>query len=232
LCLALSGVPQGSVLGSLLINIFTNDLCDVIYHSKWILFADDLKVYRTISSPSDCLLLQSDIDRVYNWCLANCMEPNFSKIRVVFLPENERSELSVQTWKFFRLRTDCIKGLCVHTDCKLHFHRHVNFLFWSAMKLLGLIRTLTFSFSTIDGLLILYFVLFRSKLEYASVAWNSVTITDSNKLERVQRKFASFCHNWFFQDVEYHYDRILEKLNLQTLHIRRRYFDPLFLLIV
>jgi hypothetical protein len=34
----------------------------------------------------------------------------------------------------------------------------------------------------------------------------------------------------FFQDVEYHYDNILEKLNLQTLHIRRRHFDALFLI--
>jgi hypothetical protein len=30
--------------------------------------------------------------------------------------------------------------------------------------------------------------------------------------------------------VEYHYDSILEKLNLQTLHIRRRHFDALFLI--
>jgi hypothetical protein len=72
--------------------------------------------------------------------------------------------------------------------------------------------------------------LVRSKLEYASVAWNSVTITDSNKLERVQRKFAALCHKRFFQDVEYHYDIILGKLNLQTLHIRRRHFDALFLM--
>jgi hypothetical protein len=42
----------------------------------------------------------------------------------------------------------------------------------------------------------LYFALVRSKLEYTSVAWKSVTITDFNKLERVQRKFAALCHNW------------------------------------
>jgi hypothetical protein len=69
----------------------------------------------------------------------------------------------------------------------------------------------------------------RSELEYASVAWNSVTITDSNKLERLQRKFAAHFCKRFFQDVEYHYDntRILEILNLQTLHIRRGHFDAL-----
>jgi hypothetical protein len=67
-------------------------------------------------------------------------------------------------------------------------------------------------------------------LEYASVARNSVTITDFNKLERMQIKFAALCHKRFFQDVEYHYDIILEKLNLQTLHIRRCHFDALFLI--
>jgi hypothetical protein len=38
----------------------------------------------------------------------------------------------------------------------------------------------------------------KSTLEYASVAWNSVIVTDSNKLERIQRKFATFCHSRFF----------------------------------
>jgi hypothetical protein len=52
--------------------------------------------------------------------------------------------------------------------------------------------------STIDSVVMLYFALVRSKLGSASVAWNSVTITDFNKLERIQRKFADFCHSQFF----------------------------------
>jgi hypothetical protein len=135
------------------------------------------------------------------------MKPNFSKIRVIsFTRRTNVLNCQYRRENSSILRTDCIKDLGVHIDCELHFHRHVDFL------------------------LMLYFALVRSKLECASVAWNSVTITDSNKLERVQKKFAALFHKTFFQDVEYHHDNISEKLNLQTLHIRRRHFVALFLI--
>jgi hypothetical protein len=67
----LSGVPQKSILWSLLFNIFINDLPEVIDHYSCLLFADDLKVYRAIKSPNECSLLQLDIERVQEWSSAN-----------------------------------------------------------------------------------------------------------------------------------------------------------------
>jgi hypothetical protein len=71
----------------------------------------------------------------------------------------------------------------------------------------------------------LYIAIVRSKLEYASIVRNSISNTDSNKLERMQRKFAALCHKIFLQDIDYHYINILDKLNLQ---VRRRHIDALF----
>jgi hypothetical protein len=79
----------------------------------------------------------------------------------------------------------------------------------------------------------LYIALVRSQLEYACVVWNSITNTDSNKFEHLERTFAAPCHNrFFFQDVSYHYNiiNILDKLNMQTLHVRWRHIDTLFLI--
>ena len=61
-----SGVPQGSVLGPVLILVFINDLPDNI-NSSTRLFADDCILYRQIRNNNDQHLLQEDLDRLATW---------------------------------------------------------------------------------------------------------------------------------------------------------------------
>jgi hypothetical protein len=44
--------------------MFINDFSAKINHSKFLLFADDLKIYRDIKSVKDCKALQVGIDAV------------------------------------------------------------------------------------------------------------------------------------------------------------------------
>jgi hypothetical protein len=61
-----SGVPQGSVLGPLFFSIFINDIVNGLSSLK-LLFADDFKLYREISTISDCVLLQDDYARLHRF---------------------------------------------------------------------------------------------------------------------------------------------------------------------
>lgn len=50
-----SDVPQSSHLSSLLFLILINDILPIFKFSKFLLFADDLKLFHTINSPNDTL---------------------------------------------------------------------------------------------------------------------------------------------------------------------------------
>jgi hypothetical protein len=74
----------------------------------------------------------------------------------------------------------------------MYFHRHGDYLYLGSLKMLELIRFITYEykFSFLDSLKVLCTNLMNSKLKYASVVWNNLTLADSYKLENIQRKFA------------------------------------------
>jgi hypothetical protein len=125
--------------------------------------------------------------------------------------------------------TNTVKNLEIILDIKVYFYHHVDYIFSQYIKLLDLICAKTFSFSSVDSLLTLYFTLVRSKLENASVAWNYLTSTDASRLESAQRKFLALCYNRFCPQIHYTYANALEHLNFHTLCSRRRHLDAPFL---
>ena len=88
----LSGIPQGSIFGPLLFLIFINDLPSALSSSLVLLFADNAKCFMSVSSQSDCLLLQNDLSRLVEWSSTwslflnedKCCTVHFTKISLPY----------------------------------------------------------------------------------------------------------------------------------------------------
>ena len=60
----LSGVPQGSQISSPLFILYINNLTNHVDSCEISLYADDSKLFREISSVTDCQLVQKNLDSV------------------------------------------------------------------------------------------------------------------------------------------------------------------------
>ena len=127
--------------------------------------------------------------------------------------------------------TACIRDLGVLIDTKFHFRLQVDNIFSQAGRLMGLIHAVTFSCSSPHSLLTLqsYCTSVRPKLQYVSVAWNSVTSADALKLERIHRQFVSLCYHRFISHQHYSYGNVMNCLKFHTLIARRLQLVVLFL---
>ena len=88
-----SGVPQGSVLGSILFLAYTNDLPDQV-NSRVRLFADDMAIYLATSSEGESITLLNDLFILEKWEQRWDMSFNPSKCQVLHIT---RAKCPIQT---------------------------------------------------------------------------------------------------------------------------------------
>lgn len=142
-----SGVPQGSHFGPLLFILFINDLKDVFMNSRFLMYADDLKIFRTVGNEQDIKLLQDDLNRFELWCNANKMGLSVAKCVLTRAHRSVRGIASAYTLCDAPLTEVAdVSDLGVTISTGLDFRKHYQNLTRKAMKTLGFIARCSATF--------------------------------------------------------------------------------------
>jgi ribonucleases P/MRP protein subunit RPP40 len=226
-----SGVPQGSHCGPVLFCLFLIDLkASIPNHSSILMFADDMKIFRSVESVEDATCLQEDLDGFSMWCDNNGMDLNVNKcFQITFSRLVSPIEVS---YKFdnTELKTCTeMRDLGVMFDSKMTFSSHIDLITSRAMRVLGFVQrsSVDLSLSTFK---LLYCSLVRSILEYSSVVWSPSYLNQIESLERVQNRFLRVAaYRSGYQLGQYSYDSMRRELGLQSLEDRRTELDLRFM---
>ena len=226
----MSGVPQGSILGPLLFVLFINDIFSCISEGTSIaLYADDTKIWRRITCYEDHHILQSDIDRLFAWSIANKMafHPSKCKALSVTKQKNILDNLPFNIF-WYNLGQNCIEYVTSHRELgveitsKLSWGNHCSQLAKQANMKLGLLRRICHFTRDKRQKRTFYLTIVRSVFEHCSIIWYPQRSTQLRKLEAIQKRAIKWINGEPF--ISYSDICFLEKQKeLEILPIRLKF---------
>ena len=227
------GVPQGSILGPLLFNIYINDLHTSI-NSSVKLFADDACV--TLNANNVASLqsaITQDLDAIKEWTASNKLTVNPNKSQLLVIPSKRNFEpinIDVHYNNCSILPENVVKYLGIFIDSDLNFHNHVKYIASKASRAIGVISKIKYliPFKT---LLSLYYSLIHPFLLYGLLAWGSSYKTYIDIFYKIQKKAIKILSGANLFDSSTKHFKKLGILKLQDLHkvevgyLIKRYFN-------
>uniref|UniRef100_A0A8C5R698 Reverse transcriptase domain-containing protein n=1 Tax=Leptobrachium leishanense TaxID=445787 RepID=A0A8C5R698_9ANUR len=233
--LVTSGVPQGSVLGPILFNIFISDIAEGI-NGKVCLFADDTKICNRVDVPGGISQMTNDLGKLKKWSELWQLSFNVDKCKIMHLGrKNPRAEYRIfdtvltSTSEGWDLGDIIAEDLRVSSQCN-RAAGNAGRMLGNAGRMLGNAGRMLGNASRMLGcvgrgissrkrevLMPLYRALVRPHLEYCVQYWRPYLQKDIDILERVQIRATKMVYGL----KEKSYQERLNDLNMYSLEKRR-----------
>ena len=212
------GIPQGSILGPLLFLIYINDMPNARNAFKFILYPDDSTLFSTIEYTLPMWanvnsMLDEEINRVYEWLVANKLVLNIGKTKyMIFHPYQNDITALTPTLSINGVAIEKVEQfdfLGVTLDEYINWTPHTNKLVVKLSKYSGILNKLK-CYLPSHILKMLYCSLIQSHLNYAILAWGN----QCDRLEKNQKWLLRIITN---SKYNAHTDPLFKQLELLKL---------------
>lgn len=212
-----SGVPQGSILGLFLFNIYINDLVNINNQAKFCIYADDTSVFVSARTGDEIADIANNVlAELESWANENLLKINTAKTKAIcFKPKNKFVEIPANIIMYSSpievVRS--FKTLGVYFSEHMSWDAHVDHITSKLSHVVGLMYRhsyiLPFSVK-----LLLYQSLFCSHLNYCHLIWGTTTGLNLQKIHLLQKKALRIICN---VDYDFHTEPLFRNLNVMKI---------------
>ena len=209
-----SGVPQGSILGPLLFNIYINDLFYFAEEDKVTNYADDTTPY-SIEANMETLIdnLQFNTNTLLTWFDNNFFKLNPDKCKLLIT--NHVDDITINVNNTIIKAEKSVKLLGVQIDNELKFNEHITNLCKNANKKLHALARISHLMDK-EKLRILMKAFIESQFQYCPLVWMFHSRSLNNKINRLHERALRLV----YKNYNANFDKLLEIDNSFSIHHR------------